>query len=203
MDGEGDQAQGDDRSHHPGDLMIDTLFFHPKLVHLPIALSVLMPLLAGALLLAWWKKWLPARSWLVVVALQALLLGSGVLALKSGESEEERVEKVVPESVLEAHEEAAEVFVGASGAVLGLMLLALILHKTKVALPLGGAATLGAVVVLGLGYQTGQAGGELVYRHGAANAYVNAATASGELGSAPPDVSPNNNEGDDDDDDDD
>jgi len=30
-------------------------------------------------------------------------------------------------------------------------------------------------VVFGLGYQTGQAGGELVYRHGAAAAHVSSA----------------------------
>ena len=34
---------------------MEALFFHPKLVHVPIALAVLMPLLSGSLLLAWWR----------------------------------------------------------------------------------------------------------------------------------------------------
>ena len=53
---------------------MDTFLFHPKLVHLPIALGVLMPLVAGGLLVAWWRKWLPGRAWVVAIALQAALL---------------------------------------------------------------------------------------------------------------------------------
>lgn len=151
---------------------MDTLFFHPKIVHLPIALGVLMPLLAGGVLLAWWRDWFPARSWALVVVLQAILLGSGLVALQTGETEEERVERVVPEQAIEEHEEAAEMFVWASGAVLGFMLLGLATTKRKAGLPLAAVGTLGTLVVLGLGYQTGQAGGELVYQHGAASAYV-------------------------------
>lgn len=82
---------------------MDTLFFHPKVVHIPIALGVLMPLLAGGVLLAWWRQWLPARSWVLVVALQAIVLGSGIVALQTGESEEDRVERVVPEQAIEEH----------------------------------------------------------------------------------------------------
>jgi uncharacterized membrane protein len=151
---------------------MDTLFFHPKIVHLPIALALLMPLVAGSVLLAWWRKWLPARSWLIVVALQAILIVSGMVSLQTGEAEEERVERAVPEQAIEAHEEAAEVFVWASGVVLGLMLLGLATARRREGLPLSAIGTLGTLVVLGLGYQTGQAGGELVYRHGAASVYV-------------------------------
>lgn len=151
---------------------MDTLFFHPKIVHLPIALGVLMPLLAGGVLLAWWQKWLPARTWVLVVALQAILLGSGLVALQTGESEEERVERVVPEQAIEEHEEAAEVFVWASGGVLGLMLLALGVSRRKAGLPTAAVATLGTLAVFGVGYRTGQAGGDLVYRHNAASAYA-------------------------------
>lgn len=153
---------------------MDTLFFHPKVVHLPIALGLLMPLLAGGFLLAWWRKWLPPRGWVVVVALQAMLLGSGILALQTGEAEEDRVERVVPEAALEEHEHAAEFFVQASGGVLALMLLALAIRRRKAGLPTAAVATLGTVAVLGLGYRTGQAGGDLVYRHNAASVYTDA-----------------------------
>jgi uncharacterized membrane protein len=150
---------------------MDSLFFHPKVVHIPIALGVLMPLLAGGVLLSWWRQWLPARSWLLVVALQALLLGSGILALQTGEAEEDRVEVVVPEQAIEVHEEAAELFVWASGGVLAVMLLAGAFGSRRAGLPTAAAATLGTLLVLGLGYRTGQAGGTLVYEHGAAQAY--------------------------------
>lgn len=157
---------------------MDTLFFHPKVVHLPIALALLMPLLAGGFLLAWWRKWLPARSWIVVVALQAILLGSGVVALQTGEAEEDRVERVVPEAAVEAHEHAAEFFVQGSAGVLAMMLLALAISRRKAGLPAAAVATLGTVAVLGLGYRTGQAGGDLVYRHNAASAYTDRALSS-------------------------
>lgn len=154
---------------------MDALFFHPKVVHIPIALAVLMPLVSGGILLAWWRSWLPGRAWVLAVALQGVLVGSGVLALQTGEADEERVERVVPERAIEAHEQAAEGFVWAAGALFGVMLLPLLLRRGSAALPLASAATLGTLVVLALGYKTGQAGGDLVYRYGAASAHAVAA----------------------------
>jgi hypothetical protein len=154
---------------------MDTLLFHAKLVHVPIALGVLMPIITGGLLLAWWRGWLPRRAWFIAIALQAILLVSGVLALQSGQAEEERVEAVVAEQFIERHEEAAEVFVWASGGVLALMILAAALASRRSGLPSAATATLGTLLVLGLGYRTGQAGGSLVYEHGAAQAYASPA----------------------------
>lgn len=151
---------------------MDALFFHPKLVHVPMALGVLMPLVAGALLLAWSRRWLPPRAWLIAIGLQTILLGSGVLALRTGEAEADRVERVVAERFIEQHEDAAKLFVSASGGVLALMILAAALGSRGAALPTAVAATLGTLLVLGLGVRTGQAGGSLVYRHGAAQAYA-------------------------------
>ena len=79
---------------------MDSFLFHPKLVHLPIALAVLMPLVAAGLTFAWWRKWLPARTWVIAIALQAVLVVSGMLALRSGSVEEERVERTVAESFI-------------------------------------------------------------------------------------------------------
>jgi uncharacterized membrane protein len=148
---------------------MDQLLFHPKLVHLPIALAVLMPLVTGGVLLAWWRGWFDRRVWVLVVALQAVLVGSGALAMNTGEKEEERV---VAEKHIETHEEAAEAFVWASGAVLLLMAVPLVLPngRTRQAVLLGGF--LGSLVVFGLGYSTGEAGGRLVYEYGAAQVYV-------------------------------
>lgn len=150
---------------------MDSFLFHPKLVHIPIALAVLMPLITGGLLLAWWRNWLPARAWVIAVALQAVLVGSAILALRSGEAEAEPVERVVAERFIEEHEEAAEAFVWASGGVLAVMLLGLALSSRPSGPVAATVATVGTLVVLGLGYRTGQAGGDLVYRHGAAKVY--------------------------------
>ena len=56
---------------------MDSLFFHPRLVHLPIALAVLVPVAAAVVLVPWWRGWLPARAWWLAVALQAALVASG------------------------------------------------------------------------------------------------------------------------------
>jgi len=47
---------------------------HPKIVHLPIALAALMPLLSILILGGWWRGHLPRRAWLLVAAFQALLV---------------------------------------------------------------------------------------------------------------------------------
>jgi len=151
---------------------MDVLPLHPKLVHLPIALAVLMPLISVALLAAWRGQWLPRRAWIVAVALQAILVISGVVAIRTGGTEEERVEKVVAESAIEAHEEAAEAFVWGAAVLLVLALGAAALPDERTARMLATAATAGTLVVLFLGYRTGEAGGRLVYQHGAASVYA-------------------------------
>lgn len=157
---------------------MDSLFFHPKVVHIPIALAVLMPLVAGGLALAWWRGWLPWRAWFIGLGLQVALVTTAVVAVRTGEAEEERVEPYVPHSAIERHEEAAMTFVWVSGGVLALMLAAAALGTRRMGLSLAAASTVGTWVVLGFGYRTGEAGGELVYRHGAARAYVREAPAT-------------------------
>jgi uncharacterized membrane protein len=159
---------------------MDQLIFHPKVVHLPIALAVLMPLISGGVLLGLWRGWFDRRVWIFVFSLQAVLVGSGVLAMNTGEHEEERVEEVVAERYIEAHEEAAEAFVWASAALLILMAGPLVLKNGNARQALSLVAFLGTLVVFGLGFRTGEAGGKLVYEHGAAQVYV-----TGDAGAGP------------------
>ena len=145
---------------------------HPLIVHLPMALAALMPLVTGGLLLAWWRGYLPKRTWLVAAALQLALFASGLVAMQTGETDEERVEHVVAEAAIERHEEAAELFTWSAGVLLAVALLPLVMRNERLA-RVGGLLTFtGACVLLGLGYRVGSAGGELVYRHGAAAAYA-------------------------------
>ncbi len=151
---------------------MENFLFHPRIVHLPIALAVLILLLGGGVLLAWWRAALPRGAWWLVVAAQLLLVGSGFLALESGEEEEERVEEVVPHDAIHEHEEAAEAFFYAS--LITLLPLAIGVLPVAERIRRGGALAGVVASVLGLGYRVGEAGGALVYTHNAGAAYVGA-----------------------------
>lgn len=145
---------------------------HPAIVHFPIALVILLPFFAiGAL----WaiRRGSPSRkTWAIPVAVAAMLTLSAFVALRTGQTEGERVEKVVPESVVETHEEAAESFLVLSGVLL--LVAGVGLAGGVVGRSARLVATAGAIALTAVGFQVGRAGGELVYRHGAANAYASA-----------------------------
>jgi hypothetical protein len=151
---------------------VDSLWFHPKIVHVPIALGILMPLIASGLLLAWWRNWLPSRAFFVAVALQAILAGTAYLGMWSGDEEEDVVEKVVSHDEIEKHEEAAELFLYGSCAVLVVMAVAAALGARRYGKGIALVATLGTFVVAGLCFRTGQLGGNLVYKYNAPKAYI-------------------------------
>jgi uncharacterized membrane protein len=149
---------------------------HPALVHFPIVLALLAPVIAIALLLAIRAGRLPARAWLGVVVLQAIIVGVGWGTAESGENEEDRVERIIREDPIEEHEEAAERFLWIAG--LALPLAAAGLARGGVGSG-GRVLTVVALVVAAAAVgQVGHSGGELVYRHGAANAYLDAATSA-------------------------
>lgn len=108
---------------------------------------------------------------MILFVLQAVLLITGVAALRSGEAEEERVEPVVGEWALETHEEAAEVFVAGAGLVLCLFVLPLVLPGENLRRRAAAMLVVAPLIVAVLAVRTGKAGGELVYRHGAGAAY--------------------------------
>lgn len=143
---------------------------HPAVVHFPIVLAVLLPIFSLGALWAIRRGAPPARTWAIPAALAAALTGSAWVAVETGEAEEERVEGVVGEVVLHEHEEAGERFVVLSG-------LVLILGGFGLAGGTVGSAgrllaTAGSLAVMIAGFAVGGAGGELVYRHGAAQPYV-------------------------------
>lgn len=154
---------------------MNSLPSHPLFVHVPLALAILLPLVAAGLLVAWWRGRLPGRAWWLFVSLQAALVVGGFVAMQTGEADEERVEAVVAEAAIEAHEEAAEGFVWTAAAVLVLAAAALALPGERLRRGAALAAVLGTLVVLGLGLRVGHAGGELVYRHGAGAVWSGAA----------------------------
>ena len=143
---------------------------HPLVVHFPVVLAVLLPI---SIVVALWvirKGATPRRVWSVPLGLAAALAVSAWVATQTGESQEDRVERVVARNALHGHEEAAERFLVLSG-VLVLVAAAGLARGT-----VGRAARLvtaaGAVGVVAAGVQVGHSGGMLVYRHGAASAYT-------------------------------
>ena len=160
---------------------------HPLVVHFPVVLALLLPISIGVALVVIRKGATPRRVWSVPLALAAALVLSAWVATQTGESQEDRVERVVARGPLHAHEEAAERFLVLAG-VLTLVAAGGLARGT-----VGRAARLvtaaGAVGVLAAGAQVGHSGGLLVYRHGAASAYTNpTAGPNAELGRAAADA---------------
>ena len=145
---------------------------HPAVVHFPIVLAALLPISAVLAVWAIRRGAAPLRAWAIPAVLAASLTGSAWVALETGEAEEDRVEAFVPEAAIHEHEEAAERFLLFSGVV------ALVAGLGLVPGAVGAAARLvasaGTLVVVIAAVQVGAAGGELVYEHGAAQAYTTA-----------------------------
>ena len=158
---------------------MQTIPLHPLIVHFPIALAVLAPLVALYLVGSfWWRRELPG-SWPALPVVLALVLLGGFVAARTGEAEEERVEPFVGEAALEAHEELAESLIPIAGAVLAIAV-AVPLMRRRRALCAGLAvlALLGCLALAALTAGIGHSGGELVYAEGAARAYTQATASS-------------------------
>jgi hypothetical protein len=112
-------------------------------------------------------------AWAIPVVVAGALVLSSWVAVRTGEAEEDRVERVIAKGALHEHEEAAERF----------PLLASVLLLVSAPGLAGGSlgragrllSTVGAVGLVFAGAHVGAAGRELVYRHGAANAFVESA----------------------------
>lgn len=143
---------------------------HPALVHFPIVLAALIPFFVFAAIRRLKKIPGDLGPWILVVALAGGLAASAWVSAETGEQEEELVEEVVPESAIEEHEEAGELFqlltVGLfAAAAFGLV-------RGRVGSYARTTTVVGAVAVLAAAVPVGHTGGELVYEHGAAAAYV-------------------------------
>ena len=146
---------------------------HPVIVHFPIVFAVILPV--AAIVALWLLRRRPQSRvlWALPVLLAVGLAVSSFFAVRTGEAQEDRVEEVVGERVMHGHEEAGERMLLFSAIVAGLALVGLAGGSLGVA----GRylTTAGAVGIALAGYQVGRSGGELVYEHGAASVYVEAA----------------------------
>lgn len=146
---------------------------HPAVVHFPIVLAVLLPLLTLAGVLLSRRTGAGKGPWVAVVTFAVLLPLAAWGAMATGEQQEDTVEAVVGEAPLHGHEEAAEAFLSVA-VVLATVALAGLLPGVAGTVARVASVPV-AVLVLGFGYRVGSSGGELVYTHGAASAYTVAA----------------------------
>ncbi len=149
---------------------------HPAIVHFPVVLVLLLPLVAAMALVAIRRGVAPRTAWTLPTLCAAGLALSSWAAVETGEQEEERVESVVPEPAVDSHSQAAERFLFLSGGMLLLVGAGFLPGRTGSTLR--GVATAAALGLTAAGYQVGHSGGALVYRHGAASAYGSAGTAA-------------------------
>jgi uncharacterized membrane protein len=181
--------------------LISDLPLHPALVHLPLGLAVLTPLLAVALLV--FRRALgPAAAWLLALS-QGLALAGGIAAAQAGERDEDRAEAAgVPEAAIEAHEEGAEAFQALLGAAFAAGAVAAGLGARAAAGPALGLAALLSAAALGQGIRVGHSGGELVWGPGGfAGAPAAGADGGPTGGGAQPDAGGDEDEEDEEDDD--
>jgi uncharacterized membrane protein len=143
---------------------------HPAVVHFPIVFAILLPLIAAFALVAIRRGGSIRQWWGITLAVMLGLAASSFVAVRTGEAEEDRVERAVGEQPLDSHEDAGERFLVLTGALRGVGAGGLLPKRAGAAFRLIGAAA--AVGVMVAGWQVGHTGGELVYRHGAAAAYV-------------------------------
>lgn len=157
---------------------------HPALIHFPLVLGLLLPVIAVATLWAIRRGAGAARAWSIMVAAAVALAAGSWVAVETGEREEERVERVVPAGALERHEEAGERSLLLSGLLAALTATGLLGGRVGRTARLG--ATIGALALAGAAVQVGHSGGDLVYRHGAASVYTAGpgAASAGELTAA-------------------
>lgn len=157
---------------------MNELPLHPAIVHLPLGGAVLVPLLALACAWAVWKGWVTKRAWFAVPLLQSVVVVAAIVALRSGEDEEERVEERVSEATLEDHEDLGKLFAWGAGGVLVIAASVLIVGSPRAGRALMTATTLASVALLALAIVLGHSGGRIVFGPGGLAARDGAAPAA-------------------------
>lgn len=147
---------------------------HPAVVHFPVVIGFLLPLIVGVALWAIHRGAHTRRAWSIPVLATLMLATSAWIAVETGEGQEDRVERVVAKQPLANHSELAETFLAVSAGLAAVALAGLVGgtggRAARIVTAAGSiAVAVGATVV-------GHSGGQLVYRFGAAAAYVPAST---------------------------
>ena len=148
---------------------------HPLLVHFPIVLTFCLPVLLFIFWIAERKGWVSQKIWWIAFTLSLANPLTSFLALRTGEQDEDLVEKFVSENLIEAHEEWGELVLWMGIGVCALLLAQVLFKRFNFLKLLTLLFALAAVFPM---IQAGHTGGELVYKHGAAQAHIQRAAAT-------------------------
>lgn len=144
---------------------------HPLVVHLPLVLAMVLPIVVASLLWREWRGRPPNGAWWLATLLAAVLTVSAFVSVRTGETEEELVEDVVPHQALELHEERGELFLWATLAPLVILIGVSLTPRPKWRRYGGYGALVATLLVAGQAFLVGESGGSLVYEHNAGAAY--------------------------------
>ena len=146
---------------------------HPAVVHIPLGLAFIMPLLVLGFWIAIHKKWMPNKSWIVLIALQLVIFAAGFVSKETGEDDRDIAKEVVEREFIKEHSENADYFLILSG-LSALALAGGLLPRRKFGTIFKAASLLLVSGNLYYAIALGESGGALVYKHGAASAHINA-----------------------------
>lgn len=151
---------------------MNELPLHPGVVHIPLALAIVLPIISVLFLYLFKKGKVQRLTWAFVITLHILLTSGALGSIKTGELDEDKVKQVVTKEIIHEHEEKAETFMAATVVALIFSLITMF-TKTVKHFRVAAHTTVGVqIVVLGLALIVGHSGGELIYKHGAASAHV-------------------------------
>ncbi len=146
---------------------------HPAVVHLPLALTFVLPALIIVFIWAIRSGKMSREMWVVIVGLQLLITASGYISLELGETDEEKVSKVAGILLMQTHEQTAEIFVGTTVVSLAVGVVAIFLQAQFQIYARLGVLVLSLISCV-FAFKTGQLGGEIVYAQNGASVHSNA-----------------------------
>ena len=148
---------------------------HSALVHVPLGLTVLAPIILTGLFL-YRKAEMAKKTWIFIILTQFIGAESAILAKEYAEQDEHIVESAISEQIIEEDEERAETFTSALIATLAISILAFFIKKENYSFYFFSLTLFFQILVVGLGHQVGSSGGELVYKYGATKTFIEKST---------------------------
>jgi hypothetical protein len=139
---------------------------HPAIVHIPLVLCGLTPIVAAFLAWRTWRGHGDRRAWLVAIALQLVIVIGAYVAANAGSSDAHAIGGAVPRDAIHEHAQAAGWFEWAADATLALLVAAAALRDKRSAIA-GFAAAAVATVTVAIAFRVGHLGGEIVFEHDA------------------------------------
>ena len=153
---------------------------HPLFVHFPLALGFLVPILIIWTMIQFKRNEATANSlWTMVVIPLTIMAGFAALAVMSGETSHEVLEKYMDEKPIKSHEEVAEIYAMAVYIMAGISYF-VFLFKANRRYMFMIILLVGSILAFGMGMFTGKTGGEIVHKF-ESPVYMNKAIKDGAL----------------------